>query len=104
MSDVISRSSLIENLEDILNDPNCPLFVSAAIEQCIENEPEVENVEPAIHAKWVKKEIGINEFLCSNCGRMDISKATNDNWNEELRHYNPPDKKYCCNCGAKMDL
>lgn len=104
MRDMIRRSSLKENLKDILNDPNCPLFISATIEQCIENEPEVENVEPVIHAKWVKKETGINEFLCSNCGKMEVSKTTTDNWNKELRCYNPPDTKYCCDCGAKMDL
>lgn len=65
---------------------------------------DIEDVAPVIHAKWVKKEVGVNEFLCSNCGRIEVSKTTIDNWNKELRCYNQPDKKYCCDCGAKMDL
>lgn len=65
---------------------------------------DIEDVAPVIHAKWVKKETGVNEFLCSNCGRMKVSKTTIDNWNKELRCYNQPETRYCCDCGAKMDL
>lgn len=65
---------------------------------------DIEDVAPVIHAKWVKKETGVNEFLCSNCGRMEVFKTTIDNWNKELRCYNQPETRYCCDCGAKMDL
>ncbi len=65
---------------------------------------DIEDAAPVIHAKWVKKETGVNEFLCSNCGRMEVSKTTIGNWNKELRCYNQPETRYCCDCGAKMDL
>ena len=41
MRDMISRSSLKERLKVVLNDPNCPLFVSATIDQFIDSEPSV---------------------------------------------------------------
>ena len=65
---------------------------------------DIEDAAPVIHAKWVKKETGVNEFLCSNCGRMEVSKTTIGNWNKELRCYNQQETRYCCDCGAKMDL
>ena len=36
----ISREKTLENLEEILNDENCPIFIAAAITQIISEQPE----------------------------------------------------------------
>ena len=60
----------------------------------IENAPTID-AEPVVHAHWIRKRStpfsGDNDWECSNCGngcRLDIG-------------YRP--KKYCGDCGAKMD-
>lgn len=39
MEDCIYRKEAIDDLKDILNGPNCPLFVAAEVEQVLEEIP-----------------------------------------------------------------
>lgn len=51
--DYISREKTLKNLEEILNDENCPIFIAAAITQIISEQPS-EDVVPIVHGKRIK--------------------------------------------------
>lgn len=56
----------------------------------IENFPTVD-VAPVVHGCWVH--LGGDEWCCSACGFVITTEGS---WDK-------PTKKYCENCGAKMD-
>lgn len=56
----------------------------------IENFPTVD-VAPVVHGRWVH--LGGDEWCCSVCGFVITTEGS---WDK-------PTKKYCENCGAKMD-
>jgi hypothetical protein len=51
----------------------------------------VADVAPVVHGRWTH--LGGDEWCCSACGFVI---STEGSWEK-------PDKKYCENCGAKMD-
>ncbi len=51
---------------------------------------EISSNESVIHAKWTTNEYGTR--ICSNCKNVPQGKEIT------------PWSKYCCHCGAKMDL
>ena len=94
MSDLISRSALIEylcsrcsakcNLEE-----ECCSHVDA-----IENAPAVDAV-PVVHGRWILLDECSNEgFYCSRCHKKVYRK---DYANQKVK------SNYCPNCLAKMD-
>lgn len=87
----IDRERFRENIQCILNDPTCPLHISAAIEQCIDSEI-IADVTPVAHSHWVQVN-STQEHYCNECGAEFNLYA----YCKEL--YN-----YCPNCGAKMDM
>ena len=56
----------------------------------INNQPTVDAV-PMVHGRWVH--LGGDEWCCSACGFVITTKGS---WDK-------PTKKYCEDCGAKMD-
>lgn len=53
--------------------------------------PPAANVAPVVHGRW--EHLGGDEWCCSACGFVI---ATEGSWDK-------PAKKYCEDCGAKMD-
>lgn len=96
MTDLRSRSALLEKFETLKNNPNNRLhevvFLDGAM-SVIDAAPAVD-AEPARHGRWVDKTKWIHglpdyRFECSEC-----SYAV----------WSPTDKtNYCPECGAKMD-
>ena len=84
----------ITGKDGILNDPNCPLFVGATVEQII-CQYDAADVAPVIHAYWIPLHEGVNlggswdMRRCSNCGKRSLMHKVGD--------------PYCGQCGAKMD-
>lgn len=98
MAEYIKRESIQKALKNVTDDPSCPLFLAAMIEQYIDQEPAADVVEVK-HGKWIGKQLDNfrkYEVTCSNCGWIGIENY--DSYNE------PSDFNYCPNCGAKMDL
>lgn len=98
MAEYIKRESIQKALKNVTDDPSCPLFLAAMIEQYIDQEPAADVVEVK-HGKWieVQKENIWNDIVpvleCSACGKYTVGTRgimTKSN--------------YCPNCGAKMDL
>ena len=88
MDDYIKRQAALDAVQDILNDPNCPLFIAATIEQILTDLPAY-NVHENVPVEW-KKEVIIKPFLhivykCIKCGYIS-DKSSN----------------FCSNCGARM--
>ena len=84
---VIDAQSLVDGLQDILNDDTCPIHVAAEIEQYIDHEPAVViTTETAPVSWWLDVEKSPH---CSHCGF-----PTNP-----LNRILP---KYCGGCGGFM--
>ena len=95
MSEYINRESIRKVLMDVCSDENCPMFITATIDQVIDYEPAAD-VAPVVHGRWIKTGLRImtssgasgSVCVCSICkGQPEIGCT-------------PP---YCPNCGAKMD-
>ena len=50
------------------------------------------DVAPVVHGRW--SHLGGDEWCCTNCGEVIHTEGS---WEK-------PDKKFCNDCGAKMDL
>ena len=96
MAEYIKRESIQKALKNVTDDPSCPLFLAAMIEQYIDQEPAADVVEVK-HGKWieVQKENIWNDIVpvleCTACGKYTVGTRgimTKSN--------------YCPNCGAKM--
>ena len=90
MAEYIDRESIRKAIQSVTNDPNCPLFIAAMIEQYIDEEPSAD-VAPVKHGKW---EYEHGAWQCSNCGEDNPYGIDYDTARFS---------KYCPNCGAKMD-
>lgn len=88
----INREKTLENLEEILNDENCPIFIAAAITQIIFEQPS-EDVAPIVHSKWM-----CTDFYGAHYMPIVKCKHCNDEFEGDI------DDKYCPCCGVKMDL
>lgn len=56
------------------------------------------DVAPVRHGRWIMVNDSCGKYACSACGEIE-QECTE--WG--AGHYNPVDKDYCPNCGAKMD-
>ena len=56
------------------------------------------DVAPVVHGRWIMVDDSCGKYACSAC--REIEQECTD-W--DAGHYNPVDKDYCPNCGAKMD-
>ena len=96
MAEYIKRESIQKALKNVTDDPSCPLFLAAMIEQYIDQEPAADVVEVK-HGKWieVQKENIWNDIVpvieCSACGKYTVGTRG------IMTKFN-----YCPNCGAKM--
>ena len=93
MAEYIKRESIQKALKNVTDDPSCPLFLAAMIEQYIDQEPTAD-VTPVKHGKWIEYPRA-HYFKCSECKEtVPYKKAV---LIRGKRKY-----KYCPNCGAKM--
>ena len=86
MNDYISRQKTIDDLREILNDPNCPLFVSVTVHQILESIPAAD-VRPVVYGEWDSND------CCTNCG-----EEADYNWERGIHFYS----NFCPNCGADL--
>lgn len=66
-----------------------PMWGSCAVSY-IDSLP-VADVAPVVHARW--EHLSGDEWCCTNCGEVIHTEGS---WEK-------PDKKFCYECGAKMD-
>lgn len=93
MAEYIKRESIQKALKNVTDDPSCPLFLAAMIEQYIDQEPAADVVEVK-HGKWIEYPRA-HYFKCSECKEtVPYKKAV---LIRGKRKY-----KYCPHCGAKM--
>ena len=85
MAEYIDRNGLIEALNKF-----APEHYNALINQLITKYPTAD-VEEVKHGEW--SHLGADEWCCTNCGEV---VTTEGSWDIPL-------KKYCNECGAKMD-
>lgn len=83
----IEQEQTLASLQDILNDPNCPIFVAATVDQILSQIPNAD-VKPVIHGEWESKSTDsvLVWGVCSNCGKIK------------------PVDNYCGHCGADMRI
>ena len=56
------------------------------------------DVAPVVHGRWIMVDDSCGKYACSAC--REIEQECTE-WG--AGHYNPVNKDYCPNCGAKMD-
>lgn len=89
--DLISRSMLLENLELLAKfQPEYKQSTILGVCATIRATPAVD-AEPVRHERWAH--LGGDEWCCSGCGEVIHTEGS---WER-------PTKKYCHECGAKMD-
>lgn len=89
---LIDADGLSENIYDNVSTPYEDAV--AAKEDClcaIEEAPTIDAV-PVVHGRWTH--LGGDEWCCSACGFVITTEGS---WDK-------PTKKYCEDCGAKMDI
>lgn len=103
MAEYIKRESIQKALKNVTDDPSCPLFLAAMIEQYIDQEPAADVVEVK-HGKWIwdpnGMDWGLGAWQCSECACRNNNLPMNNRINPLVFS----GSKYCPNCGAKMDL
>lgn len=103
MAEYIKRESIQKALKNVTDDPSCPLFLAAMIEQYIDQEPASDVVEVK-HGKWIWNpngmDWGLGAWQCSECACRNNNLPMNNRTNPLVFS----GSKYCPNCGAKMDL
>lgn len=83
MAEYIEREKLLRDIEHYhLSDGKFQHWVEIQL---------AADVKPVVHGLWVH--LGGDEWCCSACGFVI---STEGSWEK-------PDKKYCEDCGAKMD-
>lgn len=84
MAEYIDRAEYCEKYCRCSNEycdrQSCPIWKAPAAD-----------VAPVVHSRWAH--LGGDEWCCSACGFVITTEGS---WDK-------PDKKYCENCGAKMD-
>lgn len=84
MDEYIKRSVLIEALNQVTNDPTCPLNIAADVYQ-VATEIPAADARLERHGEWLWINDGFYE--CSECGA-----------------YTDAHRPYCWKCGAKMKM
>ena len=101
MAEYIKRESIQKALKNVTDDPSCPLFLAAMIEQYIDQEPAADVVEVK-HGKWIwdpnGMDWGLGAWQCSECACRNNNLPMNNRINPLVFS----GSKYCPNCGAKM--
>lgn len=101
MAEYIKRESIQKALKNVTDDPSCPLFLAAMIEQYIDQEPASDVVEVK-HGKWIwdpnGMDWGLGTWQCSECACRNNNLPMNNRINPLVFS----GSKYCPNCGAKM--
>ena len=92
MSDLISRSALIEKMNDYIShtdERNSEHYVCKRIKKIIEDAPTVE-AKPVVHGEWLQEGNAVYHWRqnCSICGNPVYDK---------IKPYN-----FCPNCGCDM--
>lgn len=97
MAEYIEREALIrEIISNMASFIGTPDEVQKHDEQCnyaiscIEDALSVD-VAPVVHGRWAH--IGGDEWACTNCGFVITTEGS----------WESPEKKYCEDCGAKME-
>ncbi|MCH5205670.1 MAG: hypothetical protein J1F09_01870 [Oscillospiraceae bacterium] len=86
MARYIDADKLAKDLdENVLNDPNCPMFIAATVDQYIGTAPTAD-VQEVRHSKWIGSFTSGFGFVCLKCQKPSQIKTN-----------------YCPNCGAIMD-
>ena len=93
MAEYIKRESIQKALKNVTDDPSCPLFLAAMIEQYIDQEPAADVVEVK-HGKWIKCSV-IKCSVCGSCTDIQSDEA----YEKFIESY-----YYCPVCGSKLDL
>lgn len=88
MDDYIERKVTIEALKSVLNDPNCPVFISATVEQVLTEAPAA-NVREDVQGEWDSDE------RCSVYSEKSTEGIDAEKWN----YWFPV---FCPHCGARM--
>lgn len=92
MAEYIKRESIQKALKNVTDDPSCPLFLAAMIEQYIDQEPAADVVEVK-HGRWIDK----GEYaICMECGGRSGTQY-------DGVEPTPLMTQFCPNCGARMD-
>lgn len=88
MAEYIERKTVIDHLTACMDTLWKPEI--AALEHFVEGLPAAD-VAPVVHTRWAH--IGGDEWCCPVCGFVITTEGS---WDK-------PTKKYCEDCGAKMD-
>lgn len=98
MSDLISRSALIEAITDVEvawdMDGNYTTYDATTIVDIIQEQPTVE-AKPVVHGEWIEewdREHFFSSCICSNCGKGTCRDSLMK-WVKGA---------FCQNCGADM--
>lgn len=102
MAEYIDREALIQELDAKLCalhgelDENRIVYdaFTDGFEECVGDVRKFQfaaDVDPVVHGRWVH--LGGDEWCCPVCGFVIFTEGS---WEK-------PDKKYCEDCGAKMD-
>lgn len=88
MKEYIDKESTLQDLEDILNDPNCPLFIAATVDQVISLK-EAANVREVVPGGWeaFRENDPEGPTRCVACGRVFPVEYS--------------DYEFCPRCGAE---
>lgn len=105
MSDLISRSTVIDQIAEFLSPKGLDEWeVMVEIREIIENAPAVDAV-PVVHARWIfrkdPKHSYCTQAVCSAC--KHIAKSNADLIVDNMKAYFAEDNRFCRNCGARMD-
>ena len=97
MDEYIERGTLMRRIKEI-HCAECDSYHGVRCRACwvddtldyIDSEPAAD-VAPVVHGRWAH--LGGDEWCCSACGFVITTESS---WDK-------PTKKYCEDCGAKMD-
>ena len=95
MSDLISRSALIEAIKGVevawYLDGNYSTYDDTSIMEIIDEQPTVE-AKPVVHGEWIKQKECIDTWKCTNCGEVEKVPTC----------MGEPMYNFCPNCGCDM--
>ena len=103
--DLISRQAAIDHLKKRLyetalnNNTEHPYYEEMADNRVSVWIEELPTIDPVKHGRWLKTEAFPHHVYCSECNNTYIP-------NDRLQIWTDGDlpRKYCPNCGAKMDM
>ena len=90
MAEYIERAATIDAVTGVYYDTPDVNLSAEKFEAAINAIPAAD-VAPVVHGRWAH--LGGDEWCCSACGFVITTEGSWDN----------PTKKYCEDCGAKMD-